>query len=53
VIRSAEEEEKRCESTKMSGLAGLQVAASLPGVGDSGIVQGLLAKLARGAAARV
>ena len=26
VIRSAEEEEKRCESTKMSGLAGLQVA---------------------------
>ena len=30
-------------------LAGLQVAASLPGVGDSGIVQGLLAKLARGA----
>lgn len=32
-------------------LAGLQVAASLPGVGDSGIVQGLLAKLARGAAA--
>jgi proteasome accessory factor C len=30
-------------------LAGLQVAASLPGVGDSGVVQGLLAKLARGA----
>ncbi len=30
-------------------LAGLQMAASLPGVGDSGIVQGLLAKLARGA----
>lgn len=30
-------------------LAGLQVAASLPGVGDSGIVQGLLAKLSRGA----
>ncbi|MCT9000894.1 helix-turn-helix transcriptional regulator [Microbacterium memoriense] len=30
-------------------LAGLQLAATLPGVGDSGIVQGLLAKLARGA----
>ncbi len=30
-------------------LAGLRVAATLPGVGDSGIVQGLLAKLARGA----
>ncbi len=30
-------------------LAGLQLAASLPGVGDSGIVQGLFAKLARGA----
>ncbi len=30
-------------------LAGLQVAAALPGVGDSGVVQGLLAKLARGA----
>lgn len=30
-------------------LAGLRVAASLPGVGDSGVVQGLLAKLARGA----
>lgn len=30
-------------------LAGLQMAASLPGVGDSGVVQGLLAKLARGA----
>lgn len=30
-------------------LAGLQLAASLPGVGDSGIVQGLLTKLARGA----
>lgn len=30
-------------------LAGLQLAASLPGVGDSGVVQGLLAKLARGA----
>ncbi|MDF2916733.1 MAG: hypothetical protein K0S70_950 [Microbacterium sp.] len=30
-------------------LAGLQLAASVPGVGDSGIVQGLLAKLARGA----
>ncbi|GAA3020995.1 helix-turn-helix transcriptional regulator [Microbacterium dextranolyticum] len=29
-------------------LAGLQLAASLPGVGDSGVVQGLLAKLARG-----
>ena len=33
-------------------LAGLQLAASLPGVGDSGVVQGLLAKLARGAATR-
>lgn len=32
-------------------LAGLQLAASLPGVGDSGVVQGLLAKLARGASA--
>ncbi len=32
-------------------LAGLQLAAGLPGVGDSGIVQGLLAKLARGASA--
>lgn len=31
-------------------LAGLQVAASLPGVSESGIVQGLLAKLARGSA---
>lgn len=30
-------------------LAGLQLAASLPGVGDSGVVQELLAKLARGA----
>lgn len=30
-------------------LAGLQLAASLPGVGDSGILQGLLAKLTRGA----
>ena len=30
-------------------LAGLQVAAALPGVGDSGVLQGLLAKLARGA----
>ena len=30
-------------------LAGLQLAATLPGVGDSGVVQGLLAKLARGA----
>lgn len=30
-------------------LAGLHLAATLPGVGDSGIVQGLLAKLARGA----
>jgi len=30
-------------------LAGLQLAASLPGVGDSGVVQGLLAKLGRGA----
>lgn len=30
-------------------LAGLQLAASLPGVGDSGVVQNLLAKLARGA----
>lgn len=30
-------------------LAGLQMAAGLPGVGDSGVVQGLLAKLARGA----
>lgn len=30
-------------------LAGLQLAASLPGVGDSEVVQGLLAKLARGA----
>ncbi|WP_336633143.1 MULTISPECIES: helix-turn-helix transcriptional regulator [unclassified Microbacterium] len=30
-------------------LAGLQLAASLPGVGDSDVVQGLLAKLARGA----
>lgn len=30
-------------------LAGLQLAATLPGVGDSGIVQGLLAKLSRGA----
>jgi len=30
-------------------LAGLQLAATLPGVGDSGLVQGLLAKLARGA----
>ena len=29
-------------------LAGLQLAASLPGVGDSDVVQGLLAKLARG-----
>ena len=33
-------------------LAGLQLAASLPGVGDSGVVHGLLAKLARGAATR-
>ncbi|GLJ79272.1 helix-turn-helix transcriptional regulator [Microbacterium imperiale] len=30
-------------------LAGLQLAASLPGVGDSDVMQGLLAKLARGA----
>ncbi|MFT4135123.1 helix-turn-helix transcriptional regulator [Microbacterium sp.] len=30
-------------------LAGLQLAAALPGVGDSDVVQGLLAKLARGA----
>lgn len=30
-------------------LAGLQLAATVPGVGDSGLVQGLLAKLARGA----
>jgi proteasome accessory factor C len=30
-------------------LAGLQLAATLPGVGDSGLVQGLRAKLARGA----
>ncbi len=30
-------------------LAGLQLAASLPGVGDTDAVQGLLAKLARGA----
>jgi len=30
-------------------LAGLQLAASLPGVGDSGVIHGLLAKLARGA----
>lgn len=30
-------------------LAGLQLAASFPGVGDSGVVNGLLAKLARGA----
>lgn len=30
-------------------LAGLQLAAALPGVRDSGVVQGLLAKLARGA----
>ena len=30
-------------------LAGLQLSASLPGVRDSGVVQGLLAKLARGA----
>ena len=30
-------------------LAGLQLAATLPGVGESGVVQGLLAKLARGA----
>ena len=30
-------------------LAGLRVAASLPGVGESGVIQGLLAKLARGA----
>ncbi|MDD7929641.1 helix-turn-helix transcriptional regulator [Microbacterium thalli] len=29
-------------------LAGLQLAASLPGVGDSDVMQGLLAKLARG-----
>ncbi|RLK49250.1 helix-turn-helix transcriptional regulator [Microbacterium telephonicum] len=33
-------------------LAGLQLAAGLPGVGDSDTVQGLLAKLARGASAR-
>ncbi|MCT9820176.1 WYL domain-containing protein [Microbacterium sp. W1N] len=32
-------------------LAGLQLAAGLPGVGDSDTVQGLLAKLARGASA--
>jgi proteasome accessory factor C len=32
-------------------LAGLQVAAALPGVGDSGVLRGLLAKLARGASA--
>ncbi|MFF2633631.1 helix-turn-helix transcriptional regulator [Microbacterium sp. NPDC058021] len=31
-------------------LAGLQLAATLPGVGDQGVVQSLLAKLARGAA---
>ncbi|MFT3798929.1 helix-turn-helix transcriptional regulator [Microbacterium sp.] len=30
-------------------LAGLQLAATLPGVGDAGVVQPLLAKLARGA----
>ena len=30
-------------------LAGLQLAASLPGVGDAGVVPNLLAKLARGA----
>ena len=30
-------------------LAGLQLAASLPGVGESGVIDGLLAKLARGA----
>lgn len=30
-------------------LAGLQLAAALPGVGENGVVQGLLAKLARGA----
>lgn len=30
-------------------VAGLQLAASLPGVGDAGVVQGLLAKLTRGA----
>lgn len=30
-------------------LAGLQLAAAVPGVGESGVVQGLLAKLARGA----
>ncbi|WP_029144291.1 helix-turn-helix transcriptional regulator [Microbacterium luticocti] len=30
-------------------LAGLQLARSLPGVGDSGVITGLLAKLARGA----
>ncbi|MFV0373273.1 helix-turn-helix transcriptional regulator [Microbacterium sp.] len=32
-------------------LAGLQLAVALPGVGDSGVVQGLLAKLAAAAAA--
>ncbi|ALJ20227.1 helix-turn-helix transcriptional regulator [Microbacterium sp. No. 7] len=32
-------------------LAGLQLAASLPGVGDGPVIKGLLAKLARGAAA--
>lgn len=32
-------------------LAGLQVAAALPGVGDSTVVRGLLAKLAAGASA--
>ncbi|MCR2785751.1 MULTISPECIES: WYL domain-containing protein [unclassified Microbacterium] len=31
-------------------LAGLQLAATLPGVGDNGVVQSLLTKLARGAA---
>ncbi|MCR2811960.1 WYL domain-containing protein [Microbacterium sp. zg.Y1090] len=31
-------------------LAGLQLAAAFPGVGDGGVVQSLLAKLARGAA---
>lgn len=30
-------------------LAGLQLSASLPGVGDSAVIHGLLAKLARGA----
>lgn len=32
-------------------LAGLQLSASLPGVGDGAVIRGLLAKLARGASA--